>query len=251
MKQPFLLPPIPESERTPLVMALVGIIEMQAQRIQRQEEQIELLKEEIRILKGGKKRPHFKPSKMEEHTEEVRRGEGAQQDQRRPGSDKRSKSAELVIHEERIIQPQRRIPKGSRFKGYRDLLIQDLVIRAHKHALPVGALADPEGRLCDRGVAGASEGSPLRDDAAQLWCCISTIIARSPNRCCAKQLREWGIQISSGAIDALLSAEQDDFHAEKDALLKRALATAAYVTVDDSGARHRGPKRLRDAHRQS
>ncbi len=71
-------------------------------------------------------------------------------------------------------------------------------------------------------------------------CCISTIIARSPNRCCANSLREWGIQISSGAIDALLSAEQDDFHAEKDALLKRALATAAYVTVDDSGARHRG-----------
>ncbi len=92
---------------------------------------IALLKDEIHILKGGKKRPHFKPSKMDEQTEENRRGAGAAQDQRRPGSDKRSKTAELVFHEEQIVQPTRRIPKGSRFKGYRDIVIQDLVIRAH------------------------------------------------------------------------------------------------------------------------
>jgi hypothetical protein len=53
-------------------------------------------------------------------------------------------------------------------------------------------------------------------------------------------LREWGIDISSGTIDALLSANQDAFRAEKDGLLNTALATARYVTVDDSGARHRG-----------
>lgn len=131
MKKRFLLPPIPDSERTPLVIALLGVIEGLAELVQKQDKEIALLKEEIRILKGGKKRPHFKPNKMDEHTEEVRRGEEADQDQRRPGSDKRSKSAELVIHKQRIIQPKRRVPKGSRFKGYRDILIQDLVIRAH------------------------------------------------------------------------------------------------------------------------
>lgn len=36
---------------------------------------------------------------------------------RRPGSDKRSKKTELVIHDEKIIRPKARIPKGSRFKG--------------------------------------------------------------------------------------------------------------------------------------
>jgi len=55
-----------------------------------------------------------------------------------------------------------------------------------------------------------------------------------------EQLREWGIDISTGAIDALLTAHQEPFHAEKDELLERALATASYVTVDDSGARHQG-----------
>ena len=87
MKQRFLMPPIPESERTPLVIALLGVIEGLAARVQQQDEEIALLKDEIRILKGGKKRPHFKPSKMDEQTEETRRGEGAEEDQRRPGSD--------------------------------------------------------------------------------------------------------------------------------------------------------------------
>src|ERR1019366_2408430 len=119
MKHRFLMPPIPEAERTPLVIALLGVIEGLAAQVQKQEEEIALLKDEIRILKGGKKRPRFKPSKMDERTEE---------NQRRAGSDKRSKTAELVIHAEQIIEPKRRIPKGSRFKGYRDIVIQDLVI---------------------------------------------------------------------------------------------------------------------------
>src|ERR1039458_340528 len=123
MKHRFLMPPIPEAERTPLVIALLGVIEGLAAQVQKQEEEIALLKDEIRILKGGKKRPRFKPSKMDERTEENRRGEGgAQEDQRRAGSDKRSKTAELVIHAEQIIEPKRRIPKGSRFKGYRDIV---------------------------------------------------------------------------------------------------------------------------------
>ena len=122
MKHRFVMPPIPESERTPLVVALLGVIEGLAQRVQQQEEEIALLKDEIRILKGGKKRPHFKPSKMDEQTVEAQRSESSQQDPRRPGSEKRSKTAELAIHDEQILQPTRRIPKGSRFKGYRDVV---------------------------------------------------------------------------------------------------------------------------------
>src|ERR1035438_926349 len=139
------MPPIPDSERTPLVIALLGVIEGLAERVQKQEEEIALLKDEIRILKGGKKRPQFKSSKMDEQTEEHRRGEGSDQDQRRPGSDKRSKTAELVIHEEQIIQPSRRIPQGSRFKGYRDIVIQDLVIRAHNTRYRLARWLTPKG----------------------------------------------------------------------------------------------------------
>jgi hypothetical protein len=54
------------------------------------------------------------------------------------------------------------------------------------------------------------------------------------------QLKGLGVRISKGQIITLLTANKDAFHAEKDALLEAGLATARWVTVDDTGARHAG-----------
>ena len=50
------LPDVPQSEQTPLVKELLGIIA------------IVQLKDEIRVLKGQKKRPVIKPSKLDAQT---------------------------------------------------------------------------------------------------------------------------------------------------------------------------------------
>ncbi len=55
-----------------------------------------------------------------------------------------------------------------------------------------------------------------------------------------EQLREWGIDVSVGQINALLSGANDEFLTEKDQLLVTGLAVSRHITVDDSGARHRG-----------
>src|SRR3954454_8776683 len=54
------------------------------------------------------------------------------------------------------------------------------------------------------------------------------------------QLRGLGVRISKGQIITLLTANKDAFHAEKDAILEAGLASAAWVTVDDTAARHAG-----------
>jgi hypothetical protein len=231
--QRFILPPIPPEQRTPLVDALLGIIEMQAERIQRQDEQIELLKEEIRILKGLNKRPRFKPSGMDEQTDpDNKQSGGNQPDLRRPGSDKRSKTAQLVIHEDKLIAPSGRIPKGSRFKGYRDVVVQELHIQSHNTRYRLERWLSPEGKfLCAElpvELAGHHYGPRLRS-----YILYQHHHSQVTQPLLLEQLREWGIDISSGAIDALLAAHQDHFHAEKDALLKAGLASARYVTVDD------------------
>jgi hypothetical protein len=68
MPSPFLLPEIPDAERTPLVERLVVLIEALAQENQRQAETIQQLCDEIAVLKGEKREPTFKPSGMEEET---------------------------------------------------------------------------------------------------------------------------------------------------------------------------------------
>jgi hypothetical protein len=55
-----------------------------------------------------------------------------------------------------------------------------------------------------------------------------------------EQLREWGIDLSVGQIDALLSGHNDPFFAEKDQLLEVGLEVSSFITVDDSEARHQG-----------
>jgi Transposase IS66 family len=240
MKPRFSIPTIPEAERTPLVTMLLGLIEQLAERVQKQEEEIAHLKDEVRVLKGQKKRPRFKPSKMDEETDKQQSdAEGSEEDPRRPGSDKRSKTAELVIHDERILQPRRRIPKGSRFKGYRDVVVQDLLIRAHNTRYRLARWLTPQGESVTAEL-------PAHLAEHHFGVTLRSYLLYQHHHCQVtqpllhEQLREWGIQISAGSIDALLSAEQDGFHAEKDALLKTALATASYVTVDDTGARHQG-----------
>jgi len=54
------------------------------------------------------------------------------------------------------------------------------------------------------------------------------------------QLKGLGVRISKGQIITLLTANKDAFHAEKDAILETGLASAAWVTVDDTAARHAG-----------
>ena len=58
------LPDVPKSEQTPLVTELLGIIAQLVEQVQFQQEQISQLKDEIRVLKGQKKRPVIKPSKL-------------------------------------------------------------------------------------------------------------------------------------------------------------------------------------------
>ncbi len=86
------------------------------------EEEVGQLKDEIAVLKGERKRPTFKSSRMDEQAGEGQ--ENPKEEGRRPGSQKRSKTEHLQIHEERIIVPEV-VPMGSRFKGYQDYVVQD------------------------------------------------------------------------------------------------------------------------------
>jgi hypothetical protein len=54
------------------------------------------------------------------------------------------------------------------------------------------------------------------------------------------QLNGLGVRISKGQIVTILTVNKDAFHAEKYTILEAGLATARWVTVDDTGARHAG-----------
>ena len=236
MSKPVQLPDIPEAAQTPLVKELLGIIAQLAEKVRQHEETIAQLQDEIAVLKGEKKRPKFKPSQLDKKAgqDEEASGEG-----KRPGSAKRSKTAVLEIHEERVIPPTEPVPAGSRFKGYHDYVVQDLVIQAHNTRYRLERWETPDGQTLTGQLpesVGGRHFGPTR---------VSYILYQH-HHCqvtqplLVEQLREWGIDISTGQIDALLTANQAVFQEEKDALLSVGLACSRQLTVDDTGARHQG-----------
>lgn len=239
MKKLFELPEIPEEENTPLVQGLVGIIELLADRVQKQDEEIAHLKDEIKILKGEKKRPTFKPSKMDEKTgKDDKTTRPKNTTSKRAGSNKKSKNAQLTIHEDHPIAPEK-IPEGSRFKGYRDFVVQELKIGAHNTRYRLECWQTPEGKS----VVGQL---PEELNGQHFGSTLVSYILYQHHHCqvtqplLLEQLREWNISISTGEVDRLLSCSKDAFHEEKNQLLKTGLAISDYITVDDSGARHKG-----------
>jgi hypothetical protein len=55
-----------------------------------------------------------------------------------------------------------------------------------------------------------------------------------------EQLREYGVDISSGQLSRILTEDHEAFHGEKADLLAMALQVSPYLQVDDTGARHQG-----------
>lgn len=93
------IPRIPDEERTPLVVALLEIIQLQ-------QEQIQELRDEIARLKGQKPKPKIEPSKLEKESGSKEQ-EGSTG--KRPGSIKREKTKELQIHETVTVAAERHI----------------------------------------------------------------------------------------------------------------------------------------------
>src|SRR5438128_10578378 len=103
------IPEIPAAERTALVEALLAILDLQQQRICQLEETVQQLRDEIAILKGQQPRPQIAPSVLEKPPAATPLPQ-----QKRPGSDKRSKNAHLVIHEERQLDvPTHRLVRST------------------------------------------------------------------------------------------------------------------------------------------
>ncbi len=109
---------IPPSEQSPLVLSLLAVV-------QRQEQELQALRDEIQRMKGTTQRPKIAPSRLLKPPLPV-----PQPGDKRPGSAKRSKTRELRIDETIILQPDP-LPPGARVEGYRDFVVQDLVVKTH------------------------------------------------------------------------------------------------------------------------
>jgi len=232
MSQNWVVPDIPEEQQTTVVKALLALLEQVIDHNQKLSEEVEHLKDEINILKGEKKKPTFKPSKLDKSTDTSNKKKKGQRQ-------KKSKTSSLIIHQDEVVPPRSPVPDGSRFKGYQDFIVQDISIQTHNTRYRLERWLTPEGKLLSGKLPENLKG---RHFGAELLCYILYQYhhCHTTQPLLLEQLHEWGVEISSGQLNALLLDKQEAFHAEKDTLLKTGLSISPYISVDDSGARHQG-----------
>jgi hypothetical protein len=219
---------IPAEQRTPLVEALLRVIEQ--------------LQDEIRRLKGlpeTPKRPP-QPSPLNDASgppSASGKNTPTTPDGKRPGSAKRSKTQELVIHQE-VRLPLDGLPDGTEFLGYQDFTVQDLKVEPHNTRYRRGRYQLPDGTI---------QVAPLPKDVTshfgptlQQHVLYQHFHNQVTQPLLHEELLELGIDISAGQVNRLLTEGHEAFHQEKDSLLPAAREVSAYLHTDDTSARHRG-----------
>ena len=220
-----LIPKISEEEITPLVARLLEIIQLSIEEIQH-------LRDEIARLKGQKPKPEIKPSNLDKDSH--KEGCGGKKSARRT---KKKKTKHIKIHQDILRHPDN-IPKGSKFIDYKDYIVQSVKFYPWNIRYRRGRWQTPEGGFIigelPKDVKG-HYGSELISFALYQYygCHVTQPLLK-------EQLNEIGIDISKGQINTILIKNKDEFHQEKDSLLKTGLSISHHINVDDTAARHKG-----------
>jgi hypothetical protein len=195
------------------------------------------VKDELARLKNLPPRPPQKPSGMDKATDRsVSEGGGAKSPEGKKSSRRRGSQLDKLTIGATVVVGVK-APPGSRHKGYEEIVVQDLSLSPQVTRYRRERWQTPEGETItaalDPGIVGGYGPNLHRFVLAlhfsgQVTC--ERIVAL---------LNGMGVVISKRQVVRLLTIKLETFRAEDEAVLNAGLH-GAYVTVDDTGARHAG-----------
>jgi hypothetical protein len=220
-----------------LIVRLVNLIEAVSSDLRDAQAEIQRLRDENNRLKGEQGKPKIKgntpkPPRADYSSEKERRKAKPRQ--------KRAKKAKLVIHREQKLEVDKAsLPPDAEFKGYEDVVVQDLIFRAdnvcfHKEKYWARSTGQSYLAPLPQGYEGQF-GPGLKALTVTLY-----FGSGMSERKILELYKSMGVQISAGQLSNLLIKGQEEFHAEKAEMCEAGLGSSPFQHVDQTSTRVNG-----------
>jgi cell division septum initiation protein DivIVA len=220
-----------------LVRQLLNLLEDVMADLRAAQAENQRLRDEINRLKGEQGRPTIKskqpPARSTDHSSEHERCQPK-------GWSKGRKMDRIAIDREQVVQVDPDcLPPDAQFKGYEDVVVQDVVFRTdnvlfHKEKFYSPSQHQTYLASLPQGYNGQF-GPGIKSLALVFY-----YGAQMSEPKVAELLRSVGVQISDGQVSNLLIKAHAVFHAEKAALYQAGLASSPWQHLDDTGTRVNG-----------
>jgi hypothetical protein len=217
-----------------LIVQLLNLIEALSADLRDAQAEIQRLRDEINRLKGEQGKPKIKANKPKP----PRVDHSSERERRKPKPrQKRAKKASLKIHREQKLEVDKAsLPPDAEFKGYEDVVVQDVVFRAdnvcfHKEKYWAGSTGKTYLAQLPRGYEGQF-GPGLK--ALTLTLYFGGGMSEPKIRSLYENI---GVQISAGQLSNLLIKGQEVFHTEKAEVCEAGLRSTPWQHTDQTSTR--------------
>jgi hypothetical protein len=214
-----------------LIRQLLNLVEKLSADLRDAQVENQRLRDENNRLKGEQGKPKIKGNTPKlpptNHSSENERHKSRQRH-------KKSKKAEIQIDRGQVVEVDPSVlPKDARFKGYEDVVVQDILlqtdnIRFYKQKYYSASTRKTYLAELPRGYEGQF-GPGIKAMTLVFYYGIGTSEPKI-----LEFFENVGIHISAGEISNLLIKKQERFHAEKDAVYEAGLQSSPWQQTDDT-----------------
>ena len=220
-----------------LVQQLLNVLEDVMADLRAAQAENQRLRDELNRLKGEQGAPAIKANTPQPPPKD----HSSEQERRKPKTwSKDRKMDRIALDREQVAQVDPTyLPPDAVFKGYEDVVVQDVIFRTdnilfHKEKWYSPSQHQSYLAPLPQGYTGQF-GPGIKSLALTLY-----FGGQMSEPKVAELLRSVGVQISDGHISNLLIKDQGAFHAEKDALYWAGLASSPWQHLDDTSTRVNG-----------
>lgn len=224
---------------------LFNIVEEQASEIQQLRIEKQNLKDEIAMLKGEQPKPKIKPNNKNNRSgnissEKERNGAAGAKDKNK--KNRGSKKDKIKIDRTEVCKVDKNsLPTDAEFKGYENVIVQDLKIITDNIKFKKEIYYSPDENKAYRGELPIGYTGEFGPNVKALTIIMKYVCNTSEPKI-LEFFNNFNIQISGASISRMLTKNKNTsiFHKEKKSIFEAGLKSSNYQQIDDTSARVNG-----------